>query len=776
MVGKKIIWIILPLLITVACKGHKKDDFNPRFIKNASYILQTNEQDFFEKHQDYLSGQLFDKAAWNMMRTINPGVHTLVHFFQNNGSTDMLALLSPDDTIPFKRRDTLNHNGKVYYKFIEFNKDFYYLPGRDYSIVSDNHILIEKLIRTLPGDFMGDEKVAEFQHFTNPEASGHWFIFPSQASVSKSVFIDHGFVFKHLGEAVILDLENTGEHAYSGIAVASPSTRNISEIFEQVSPFESHPEAYLPAGTERCITLNFDSFDLFNKSWSDFKTYTGYRHEPLTVNEFKSLKSVTQSGGKANGYAVSFFGSEPEKLLGSFSIESTHNDVEIYRTGKDSLLLGKLFFPLFRKQSYPYAIAYDRYVIWSPTLEAAKKLIADIDNNRVLAATETFRQMREKTASEYHLGAMFDEKFFTLTRSGDMLFVNFKAPSFATGSAGKNTSGKAPRNQWKKLSGFKSAYDFQVAPQWIYNHRTKKYEIIYQDTQNRLVLVDAKGKIKWKKDIGEPITGRIHQVDMFKNGKRQLLFSTAKGIYLLDILGNYIKPFPLKMDLSAPVAVFDYDHNKNYRIGVARNNRVEMYDLKARRVKGFSPVKLTAELQFPPQHLRIKDKDYIFLQQKDGTLRIVNRRGKDRIKIKEKIKVKIPWFVHKNRFYSVSSKGELIHLDTRGKMSVHPDYSGIKDARFAANRSLILGEKTVWINGKKIDVPESQFAYPRIVFYNKKPYYVFIDKAAKEVVIYDGKTMTRLSGDYQADILPKKQAMYLLTRYLPEEIIIYYYP
>ena len=44
-----------------------------------------------------------------------------------------------------------------------------------------------------------------------------------------------------------------------------------------------------------------------------------------------------------------------------------------------------------------------------------------------------------------------------------------------------------------------------------------------------------------------------------------------------------------------------------------------------------------SEIINSPVHLRIDDKDYIVLQLKNGELKILNRRGKDRVIVDEKI-------------------------------------------------------------------------------------------------------------------------------------------
>jgi hypothetical protein len=771
MVGKKItFWSLLMLLFLAACQKPEKP-FEPKYIDNAAFILQTNETDFFQKHRDYLSAGLFDKKNWALLRKINPGKHTTVHFFSGKNGIKTAVLLHPADSVKLEKKETLRYNGDEYYKFTANEKDYFFFCRKDYCLLSDNKMLAEKMLRGLPSEFISDSLSVRMKEFVNSEASGHWFIFPKHHLNKQPDLFENPFLFKHLGEILIWDLENTGDLSYSGIVLNPGNNRSISEIFERTDTYEVYPESYLPDNTSGFVSLSFDSFELFYKSWIDFKTYAGYRNNPVNNALFKSLKSVTQSYGNES-YLVTFFGSSPDKLTERFQLVTTHNNTDIYRTGKDSTLLTEMFRPLLKKRSYPYAMFYDNYLIWSPSIQAAKKLTKYIENNKVFSKTGTYKNLMSATAGNYHLASYNKNKFYTLTLTNGLLFIDFKTS--AGSKINPNPDGKTSRTAWKKISSVKTSFDFHIPPKWIYNHRTGKYEIIFQDTQNRLILADAKGKIKWKKDIGSPVTGEIHQVDMFRNGKRQFVFSTGKGIYVIDILGNYVKPFPLKMNVGSPLAVFYYDNNRKYRLCFAEGNQVKIYDLNGKQIKGFSAVDLNAPLQFAPKHIRIKGKDYILLQQTDGTLRIVNRRGKDRVKVKGKVQVKTPWYNHQNKFTAVSSDGKKVHIDTKGNIVTDDKTSDISGAYFTAKHSIWISGKSVFVNGKKLDILPSEYVAPEIYYRHGKPLYIFIDKEAKEVVIYDGKTIERLPGDYQAEWLQKPGAQYLLTRFLPDEIIVYY--
>jgi len=60
------------------------------------------------------------------------------------------------------------------------------------------------------------------------------------------------------------------------------------------------------------------------------------------------------------------------------------------------------------------------------------------------------------------------------------------------------------------------------------NHYTKAKELALVTDKNELVLMSAEGEILWSRKLEEEILGEIHQVDLFRNNKFQMVFSTRK--------------------------------------------------------------------------------------------------------------------------------------------------------------------------------------------------------------------------------------------------------
>ena len=64
------------------------------------------------------------------------------------------------------------------------------------------------------------------------------------------------------------------------------------------------------------------------------------------------------------------------------------------------------------------------------------------------------------------------------------------------------------------------------------------------------------------------ILGRINQVDLFRNGRLQMAFSTPNKVYVLDRLGRDVGAFlNFKDKITQAVSVFDYDKIKDTVFG-----------------------------------------------------------------------------------------------------------------------------------------------------------------------------------------------------------------
>lgn len=186
-----------------------------------------------------------------------------------------------------------------------------------------------------------------------------------------------------------------------------------------------------------------------------------------------------------------------------------------------------------------------------------------------------------------------------------------------------------PQTIWE--SQLDTTLDFK--PQFVVNHYTREKEIFVQDELNQIYLLNKAGRILWKQPVNEKINSEVFQVDYYKNGKLQYLFSTKNSLHLIDRNGNYVERYPVKLrsPSTAGMALFDYDNTRNYRILIpTANKKMYMYTIDGKQVSGWGFKGSEHKVYNTPQHFRIYNKDYISFGDKYRHY-FLNRQGSIRL-------------------------------------------------------------------------------------------------------------------------------------------------
>jgi len=205
-------------------------------------------------------------------------------------------------------------------------------------------------------------------------------------------------------------------------------------------------------------------------------------------------------------------------------------------------------------------------------------------------------------------------------------------------------------------------------PHLVRDHRSGKRNIIVFDELNTMYLIDHQGAVKWKIPLIQQPVSEVFMVDVFKNRKIQFLFNTPEYLYMIDIDGNYVADFPVKLPVRTTnsIAVFDYDKLKDYRIMFAgADNRIYNFDTRGNQVDGWNKPHVNQIITVPIQHIAADGKDFIVATDEKGVVYIYNRRGEVRI-TPEKSLQKAPNSI----FYAnkTNSKGALLTTDRQGNL------------------------------------------------------------------------------------------------------------
>lgn len=317
----------------------------------------------------------------------------------------------------------------------------------------------------------------------------------------------------------------------------------------------------------------------------------------------------------------------------------------------------KLFSPLLTCPTR-YAAIYKSQVFFAQEINDLRQVIGDLKNDLSLNQSTNFNSYKAQHFPEtfnYLLYCSPNQNkkkaslaFHFTNNSKKDVFENFKHFSFSLSRyEGKfkfrcqlthepKTLNREENGLWTVLLDTSSN---MKATKFV-NHVTKENELAIQDEAKQLYLINAKGTILWKKKLIEKVSSKFFMVDVFKNNKHQLLFSSKNYLHLIDRNGNYVQGYPVKLESESvcPLSVFDYDNTRDYRLFIAcKNRKIYNYAITGNKQEGFTPYKTDDEVHLPIQYIKVGLSDYLVAVDKEGKLYTISRRGYGRIGLKNKV-------------------------------------------------------------------------------------------------------------------------------------------
>jgi hypothetical protein len=336
---------------------------------------------------------------------------------------------------------------------------------------------------------------------------------------------------------------------------------------------------------------------------------------------------------------------------------------EIHRLSKNDLVEGYFgnSLPVFESE---YVAKLSDYAVFATTSNALHRLAEQVAAGQVLEREAKFREFTDHLTPSAHLslyvhpsrltslmqvftGKPLDEKQDWLPLLLDRLqgfawqFVKeerqllYQSAYIRSGIADWRTSGA----RWE----IQLEAPIESGP-WIFpNHNSGEREILVQDQKHQLYLIDKEGDILWKRQVDGPVLGEVQVIDKLHNKKFQMLFNTPYSIWQLDRNGKELQGFPLLLPdtVTLPLSLANYDNKGNYRIFIPKGSDVICMDIDGKEVKGWK-YEAGASPVCMPQHYVSAGKDYLVFPLQDGSIRALNRQGKQRLQLNKKIG--LPYF------------------------------------------------------------------------------------------------------------------------------------
>ncbi|MBJ05233.1 MAG: hypothetical protein CMP65_04975 [Flavobacteriales bacterium] len=421
------------------------------------------------------------------------------------------------------------------------------------------------------------------------------------------------------------------------------------------------------------------------------------------INNFHDLNAVMNfinDGPKINNYHFSYTKWEPNEIniayedynskdISYLIFESQNNfecikqleklhiskqqlnysNYKIQRINTVKLENNDWFKKITEKWSDIFYIYDDKYFIFSQSQKQLKSLINNKISNQTVDKTKSINKINSKMGGKCHNS--FYIKFKEDNIKWKQIFNSMSSKNIGSSDYFFNSLCFIYQNEkFKNLTvwDFNLNNETNFMPQIVMNHNNLSNEIITQDVQNNIYLINDMGAEIWRRKIGHQIIGKINQIDVFKNNKLQYLFNTSDSIYIIDRNGKNVSPFPLKTPakMTLPLAVFDYDKIRNYRIFVPFENRVIVYNQRGEIIKGWQFESTETDISHTPTLVQLFNRDFIIICEENGRIHMLNRKGESRLNISDTI------YRSSNPINLILSdnleKSKLTHLNQYGKV------------------------------------------------------------------------------------------------------------
>lgn len=588
----------------------------------------------------------------------------------------------------------------------------------------------------------------------------------------------------------------------TGVTLATDTVTQVLDLFEGQIPQQNEVTKVIPTNAQSALAFTFSDPELLEENFRKFHGTTGgeIAVHPLfeSVNEIGVIRSK-------NGNTIVLKSIDPsitEEALGVYTEESgVFRDINI-RSFSEPDLFSLAFSPLVQNVKPTLVGTLDDFFIFSENQDTLEWIIAAYQNNAVLEKASFYMDAASQLSNAsslvyYTLKEGFGEPMthFFGERGKERKTSSEKYPlavlqfSYDRNFAHVNLVSKEVSENEVTTGNVAQRFSIELEselmsdPQFFSNHRTQGKDIVVQDMNNTLYFISSGGKILWTKKLKSPILGKIQEVDLLRNGRKQLAFNTSNALFIVDRNGKEVSPFPLTFrdEVTQPLSVFDYDNNRKYRFVVVQGKDILMYDSKAKIVKGFTFTKTESDIVLPPQHIRMGNKDYLLVAEDSGKLNILSRVGKIRVPVSRKFEfTDIPIAREGSSFVVITKTGTKESISQSGKvtsqvLNVSDSYSFV----IRGNTKATMDDNLLRVNGKLADLPYGIYTEPRIVIENRKTYISVTETQEKKAFVFDrlGNLLPGFPvyGGSLGDVadVRKEGRRYLVVKGTGKEIVLY---
>ena len=662
-------------------------------------------------------------------------------------TTKMDSALVQLDSVSNKSVQTFKENGTSFQKLEIENNSFFLLEKGNTAVISNSK---QKIL-----DIANGEKLLKSDSFHKA--------FKASDPDKLSVFVRHlgseklaGFIgkfgfpnFKNFAEWSVLDLDLTNSTIKGNGISLTEKTGSHLKSFTGTDPNPIESSKICPEDFLGMYSISFSSFRNLHTNLKNVSGDTTSTSYPKILDHTREISLIQLKTGHSLILNANEIEVAKEQLTGNNTIIDTFRGAPIIELETPFGLDGP-FSNLMETENNRFYTIIDHFIVFSNKIEVLQNIIASYQNADIIADKSYFSDLMTSLSSESsmffiaRLPEFLDnttELKFRKNSLAALQLINEGDFAHIHGVFSNSENAATASNGVEQMASFKLDDPLLTDPIFFRNHRTDQMDIAVQDENNVLRLISNKGNIFWKEQLDSKITSPIYQVDLFKNGNKQLAFSTGYHMEVLDRNGNKVDGFPIKFNnpLTQPLSVFDYDNNRTYRFVLTQNKKVYMVGPKGKAIKGFGFEGGNSDIIMAPKHIRLGTKDYILVAEETGKLNILSRQGNIRVPVTQDIEFsENEWYGYKGQFVTTAPQNDLIKISQQGQVTTESKELA-ENNRLAANDDhlVYLNENILNIDGKDIDLDFGLYTDPQLFQFQKRSLIALTDTQTQKVYVFD---------------------------------------
>ena len=780
---KKIIFLLVTSVFYYSCSVSKNDNISSlnflpvesEVIFNINNLKNTKEILFRNKTLGSISpskNKILEQLNLLSNKSSNSsGLLSLTSYGKNQTAYTYIRKVNSEDSI--SEVDVLKgdyQNNKIFIDTTN-SKEIYKTVIDDYIISSNKDIVLENIIRDNNiSNPVSDSDLLKIIKGIDLNDPFNIFILSKNSSLSLNNLSDLSSFSDINNSWISYDFKYSLEEVkMTGAARINDSVNTKTSILKNIPSSEIKTDKIIPNSFSSFYSFTVSDSERFIFNFQNYLKGNDFSSENLNFNSLNLINEINFVEDQEKFLILGI--TNIDQIDNYFELNEIDNLDNIRKINLDNAL--KTVINSFDQEILSaYALVLDDYLVITKSVSQMKKIINSNRINDNLSSNPKytdFKNLKSKKHSFFWVrnnssGKINQDKNneidseiypfigFSLVINQNIALLDFDYSKINNTNEGKDI-----------YTEFFLTFENEIIsePIWIKNHTNNEYDFTFQDSENYLYYYSNSGEEYWKKKIPKKIIGDIKQIDAYKNGRVQISFRTEDYFYVLDRNGNEVKDLSFKIDsgvINNPLSIFDYEKNRNYRFLITNDNTISMFDSKGKKVNGFKPELFESSIVRSPVHIRIDGKDFIIVQLESGNLKILDRRGNDRIKVDQKIQFsKNSIFSYLKTFTTTDSEGNLIQIDMNGKLSKKNLNISIDNLIDIKNDNLVyISDNNLSIKGINIKLPFGRFSKPKIFYESGKMFIGITDFSEKNIYLYkdNGELITGfpLKGNSIIDI------------------------